>query len=829
MSDDGSQGDAAYADEGEDSHSDASRQDATTSPPGRNNIRTTQARSREESQHHVADERNPNVTRTVPFVKKEIRKHREVYREFFNRTIEEVTGQHLWFDNRGLEPSSLIGASEWTSMEKEVFFYNLPILGRDNIKGIAAAIGSKSESEVHQYILLLSQGVIEGDLTQSLDVLLPTNIPAANEISVECEAVLEIAADVLAEDQLKWDKESEVKKHGEYWILNDEVAEKIEETLDAARESNITDDQTAVDDKLAAETADVETAVGEDEEGGTNLPVPAAELLNLSNWLELSRHFMWQGQDSSENWTELVNSKDETPSIYNTAFKDFHNLTLSLTRRLVQATIFHAQSRIRARDYDAPSRTVYGTDVRAAAEVLNLRSDRRRFWGTMPRRHGLKVYVREEKKKQRDQSTDSQGKEYHYGNLKHMSYDEVETRLKVRKEESKEENEPLDGEAMETVEDEMDPIDIYDDSDMWTEVSYIDEGTTEIDKVEEVLSDDEAPDDRTFHPTHNPNAQRQQTPMTRGGLDKRALEKQMNAESEAFDQQASAIEEAQLWGLLNIPPPVAIKDEEPKHARSLCRKRKSRNELKDWRDAVEYEADWERDMAQIPVETFETMHKRGQEGRKRRRLAYDDIGKNEGKQRRPRRSTHRIAAASDEEDSEESIAASEPREASPPQYEHVAWSPGVSASAPAPSTAKRINEAPKARPPPPSPAELAAARLAGQKAPTARSFLNRRTREKSSASRRSSVSNTSKQMPGSDAATKTEQVDEDEDMEDGASDSHSDSSSDVEMSKMVQSKPSKPSSETESDGMETGYVAEIRRKKRITKRKQREAVKGERQ
>jgi RNA polymerase I-specific transcription initiation factor RRN5 len=82
------------------------------------------------------------------------------YRMLLNENIEDAATGVLEEDFPPLNASQ-IGSSFWTVADKDIFFSALARLGRDDIRGISARVGTKSEVEVHEYILLLNQGLGE--------------------------------------------------------------------------------------------------------------------------------------------------------------------------------------------------------------------------------------------------------------------------------------------------------------------------------------------------------------------------------------------------------------------------------------------------------------------------------------------------------------------------------------------------------------------------------------------------------------------------------------------------------------------------------------------
>ncbi|KAK0341524.1 hypothetical protein LTR59_018250 [Friedmanniomyces endolithicus] len=98
--------------------------------------------------------------------------------------------------------------------------------------------------------------------------------------------------------------------------------------------------------------------------------------------------------ESGNDWRDLVVEGDgsSSPAIFRTAFDDFYNLAVSLTRRLVQTTLFQATSRLRASDASRRNHQltaeVREVDVRTAVELLSLRTEWRTYWAEVPRRCG---------------------------------------------------------------------------------------------------------------------------------------------------------------------------------------------------------------------------------------------------------------------------------------------------------------------------------------------------------------------------------------------------------------------------------------------------------
>jgi RNA polymerase I-specific transcription initiation factor RRN5 len=136
---------------------------------------------------------------------------------------------------------------------------------------------------------------------------------------------------------------------------------------------------------------------------GPELPIldliPEANILQPQMMLTLSKQiFMNHSPDIPSpwpHWSEYASELASEPSIYHTAFKDFHRLALSVTKRLVQTSIIQATSRLRAqrrrRDDKGLSPFVKTRDVIAAIDILGLRRNGSERWKGVARRCGLRV------------------------------------------------------------------------------------------------------------------------------------------------------------------------------------------------------------------------------------------------------------------------------------------------------------------------------------------------------------------------------------------------------------------------------------------------------
>ncbi|EHK43060.1 hypothetical protein TRIATDRAFT_247209, partial [Trichoderma atroviride IMI 206040] len=115
------------------------------------------------------------------------------------------------------------------------------------------------------------------------------------------------------------------------------------------------------------------------------------------------------------NWNSIGG---EPPSMWATTFEDFHSLAVSLTRRLVQTSLFIAMSRIRSKNASTKKvrDMVQQQDVEAAISSLNMTSKSNESWVGSARRLRLDVY---ENPPEGDEDFDEE----------RMAYEEVERAL----------------------------------------------------------------------------------------------------------------------------------------------------------------------------------------------------------------------------------------------------------------------------------------------------------------------------------------------------------------------------------------------------------------
>ncbi|KAL8672290.1 MAG: hypothetical protein Q9168_003233 [Polycauliona sp. 1 TL-2023] len=285
------------------------------------------------------------------------------------------------------------GICLWSPHETRLLFDGIARYGQDSLPAIAALIATKSELEVQTYVQSLKAASVKQHMYGKKQSLVGiADIPAAVELSEECCASVEQAAESLATLQQRQEEQSERQRHADLWKLDQGKARWVERRM------------------------------GESEEGRLEIQgrLPAAGLLNLGQLLKLSRNFFMNAADLEINWRSLSStSRSETPALMYTAFSDLHDITVSIISRLVQNTLFFAMSRLRAAKspYYPHQRAAKRCDVQAATRVLGMKRSARDGWSQVARRCKLEVY---------DQARGS-------GIRHEMNYSEVERVLREKK------------------------------------------------------------------------------------------------------------------------------------------------------------------------------------------------------------------------------------------------------------------------------------------------------------------------------------------------------------------------------------------------------------
>lgn len=488
------------------------------------------------------------------------------YLSLLNTDIEDAAAQYAPHDRQHL-PASQIGMTGWNSVEKELFFEALSRLGKDDIQGIARRIRTKGQLEVRQYIQLLQDVTSREKKERKLVHLCLEDVPAAIEISPQCSAALEEAADAIATRQETHEKSLERKQWGDNWLITPFNYRKME----------------------AESSGDM----------------PALELFRVSSWLRLPERVFMNANFPENNWQFV---SEENPSIRATALDDFYSLAVSVTKRLVAATIYVAQSRIHAKKnvhykHEAHN-LVWVKDVEAAALSIGLKTDSGKFWAGCARRLRLDVYDYDGQENEDDNAAGAESGANSDAEDEPMTYDEVEAALggANAREASARPADDSEDEELVSLSDtpSLDELSDLDDQPSPAQLPYeptsaqvpVEDDEPELDINEEAVRT-ETKELLLYTAQDNPP-----TTRTRQAAEYRIRrELQHVAYADALDARASQREERRLWQMLGRDPPEEfMKVKVPDHAphRSLHGVDDMYPSTGDWRNSVKYVSDWER-------------------------------------------------------------------------------------------------------------------------------------------------------------------------------------------------------------------------------------------
>ncbi|KKZ61336.1 hypothetical protein EMCG_04055 [[Emmonsia] crescens] len=483
----------------------------------------------------------------------------ENYVKLFNEFAESAVAGSADTSGSAFAPSQ-IGVVTWSSQEKEILFTALERKGKGRIPEIASLLGSKSEMEIRDYLAVLHQGLENQQLKARYSrPLILSEIPAASEISEECCQALGDNAQAFSRQDEQTENTMGRRKYGDMWLVDRHVAAMVEDELDAERRGS--------DD-------------GGNEDADNLRPPPSilatSQLLNAGNWILLSeRIFMNPGKSRIEdNWYNL-RVDAETPSLTCEAFADFYTLAVSLTRRLVESSIFLATSRLRSLERGGYQRgkLVRREDVGAALDMLRMSHNSRQFWIGAPRRHNLNVEDIRHRKGFKPVP---------------LTYNEVEDELS------------LEGTRSRTSR-----------ASSVAQSAAVSENQSEA----EGLSND----DSSVSAVSNPSS-----PNNTASDEDESLSDPEEIHAVSIDRKSSRIEELRLWRQLSQSPPHSLLvehedsdiemggDDKIAAVRPLGI-RKTKQDLIDWRDRVLYRNEWEEfgpDTTLVEEELSENRRKR---------------------------------------------------------------------------------------------------------------------------------------------------------------------------------------------------------------------------
>jgi RNA polymerase I-specific transcription initiation factor RRN5 len=478
-----------------------------------------------------------------------------------------------------LQPSQ-IGVSFWTTKEKHNLFTVIQSHNPGDLAALSESIGTKAEPEIKAYILLLQEGVRELD-AKATQQFGPADVPAAIETSCDLLGAEENLAAVVEGRTKAVEEAREKQKWGEKsWLIDEDAATAIENRYGSPDEGNIQDGATEANHAKADRT-------------DSDL-LSSEQLLKASSLLQLSRSLFMNSTNPEMNW-HTISEEEEShrrPAIRRTAFDDFHNLVVSLTRRLMQASLFQAMSRLRASSDPRLLPHVNGFDVIAARETMGLKTNRPEYWAAAVKRCGVEVYS--DSKKWRDQ----EGRKGTKNGVK-LSEDELRAELGVLlPDEAENVANTLDAEGDDSAESS--------DSDAYTVASssghsdYDDSGAeVAVDARGRILTDRRRP----------------LSPSSFCRAEKRYLERVDRHIAEDLD-----IEYRDVLGLQVTNHKRTRKPGFPyKQADIEPRPR-------DWRAVAQYEAPWEQPQGMPRQRDFDAMDMEGARRRKRRRVVIEENG-----------------------------------------------------------------------------------------------------------------------------------------------------------------------------------------------------------
>lgn len=369
-------------------------------------------------------------------------KSKDAYRLLYNEDVHHAAARFA-ANSHWQHYTTQIGASTWSPEEQARFFTALERLGRDNIPGIAEAIGTKSLPETQELLLLLQDAAAkQGDAKVTL-----RDIPAAVEIGAECNEQLDLAGEALAWFQEIFEASQEQDRFGDYWLITPAVASDIDHAVagrfplvvsapaseqEGPPRASTVNAGSCVSCKQLKQKCDRGSPCGNclrrkitacvykqkpDKSGAhknANSPIlsdhdteqfkildsiPEAVLLDAGTMLTLSKTLFMNRSPTIPSpwphWSEYTSGFADEPSLYRSAFNDLHALVISVTRRLVQTVIMQATSRLRSQRRRARKGIlplIKRRDVLAAITTVGLKWNGRERWRGVARRCSVRVF-----------------------------------------------------------------------------------------------------------------------------------------------------------------------------------------------------------------------------------------------------------------------------------------------------------------------------------------------------------------------------------------------------------------------------------------------------
>lgn len=512
---------------------------------------------------HTRKRKKSRLMRLRPFYSNE-------YRKVLNDTIISIVHGTPIGDADLIVPKQ-IGITTWSSEELGAFFTALARNGRHNLSAISSAIGTKTEPEVHVYLQLLQKATVHQHVNGPRHELFQTSdVPAALEIGEDCCATLEVAADALSVLQQEEENRLARKKYGGLWRLDWRTADRADHPRDDKEDANV----------------------------GPLGAVPAAELLDLKCFLELSKNVFMNSTTEEDNWRSYCGEKIPVSIMY-TAFSDIHALAVSVTKRLISTSLFIAMSRLRHTRKNV-GHNVHSKDIKAALDILGMKHNSREFWIRVARRCRLNVIG---------------GKNWRSG--PELSYDEVERRLSATwgKKQRKTAYQPNRNHASQSSSEGTGHNDVISGSEepaLSTELDSDDQAASETADAcqEDMHIPSDAASDSLLSSADGSILALSEEEQFSDSEDMTEDEQQgidPDLYAEALDSRVSQVEEQSLWKMLGRKPPanVILMPEKVELPGLIQSERRSGDDLDDWRAWTDYAPEWETYKTPIPIGSFD--------------------------------------------------------------------------------------------------------------------------------------------------------------------------------------------------------------------------------
>ena len=519
-----------------------------------------------------------SIIRSQSRVKRLKTLYSDEYRELYNQTIRQL-GPKIESENLRHLTESQIGISVCSAAEKARFFSSLARYGRHDVQSIATLVGSKSEPEIRVFLDLLHKGAVEREFRtiHPKNMFNVCDIQGSIEVQPSCESALEGAADALSMFQNREDEKTAKQADPKYWLLTPVTAKWIDRALKARGEA--------------------EREVLEE--------VPAAELLDLKTLLRLSKRLLMNSCDRSRNWRSCKDQR-AAPSVMHTAFQDFRSLTVMFTKRVVQLAVTLAKSRIRAETNAKfiPSDQVRREDVLASLNILGVAPDSRETWVNMPRKCNFRVF---------DDSSHEKGQ-----TRVMLNYNEFEERLNADNSRGPYRSRTRSmsrGRSKErSASARVSPSDTSSagaSSDDTASQSSETDNASDASSTSSGAPSGESSTDGSQHSTASQDSESADDSAGEEEITKAEQHELLQDEyMELLDQRASRAEEIKLWALLGEDAETKMMplDEIALPKKALPPSR-TREDLGDWTDWLDYAAEWETMDSPVRNEQFKAQRR----------------------------------------------------------------------------------------------------------------------------------------------------------------------------------------------------------------------------